>query len=190
MPAVAFLRAGAVGAGLGLTVTLTLTIALALGAQNAAAGGPKSTARAAMQLFADHCFSPFLTAERAAKAFALSGAAYDFYDLDPFSSADPTPATARAVTPGTDRRCEISFAGNYAENAAQAAVNALFAERITEPAPVPASHIKGATTTLLAARRLNQSRVAVVHVGTRQGAQGIRTFMLVERLTSTDTAGN
>jgi hypothetical protein len=142
----------------------------------------KGTARAAMQLFADHCFSPFMTAQKAAKTFALSGAWYDFYDLDPFSSAEPSPATGRAVTPGTDRRCEIAFAGDYAEAAAQAATDALNAEGITKPAPLPAIFAPDTGTKLLAARQLNPRRTAIVHVGTRQGPQGTETFMLVERL--------
>lgn len=143
-----------------------------------------------MGLFADHCFSPFLTASKAAKTFALSGARYDFFDLDPFSSADPSPATGRAVTAGTDRRCEISFAGDYAEVAAQAATDALAAEGITTPASLPATFTPHTGTTLLAARQLNPRRKAVVHVGTRQGPQGTETFMLVERLTPSDQDQN
>lgn len=148
----------------------------------AAAGGAQATARAAMEIFADNCFSPFMTAEKAAKTFALSGTTYDFYDLDPFSSAAPSPAKGD-VTPGTDRRCEIAFAGDHAEKAATAAAEALGAEGITTPAPLPASYSKTNATTLLAARQLNPRRVAIVHVGTREGAQGLETFMLVERLT-------
>ncbi|KIN63670.1 Succinyl-CoA synthetase subunit beta [Sulfitobacter noctilucicola] len=160
---------------------------LAVGS-TATAGGPASTARAAMQLFADNCFSPYLTADKAAKTFALSGASYDFYDLDPFSSVAASPATARAVTPGTDRRCEVSFAGDYSETAAQAVLKGLSAEAILDPAPLPARYASGDSTTLLAARRLNPRRVAVVHVGTRPASGGIETFMLVERLTPSDSA--
>lgn len=147
------------------------------------AGGAKGTARAAMALFADHCFSPFMTADKAAKTLALSGTSYDFYDLDPFSSAAPSPAKGRAVTPGTDRRCEVAFPGNYAKKAAEAAKAGLADEDITTPAPLPAAFEATDTTTLLAARQLNPRRIAIVHVGTRDGAQGTETFMLVERLT-------
>ncbi|MEW9921052.1 succinyl-CoA synthetase subunit beta [Marimonas sp. MJW-29] len=150
------------------------------------AGGPQATARAAMDLFADHCFSPFHTAEKARKAFALSGTTYDFYDLDPFSIADPSPATGRPVTPGTDRRCEIAFPGNHADKAATTAVEALNKEGIITPTPLPASYTETDTTTLLAARKLNPRRTAIVHVGTRKGPQGTETFMLVERLLPTD----
>ena len=164
-------------------VLLCAAITFAVSSGKAAeASERKGTARAAMQLFVDHCFSPFMTMQRAAKTFALSGARYDFYDLDPFSSATPSPATGRAVTPGTDRRCEIAFAGNYAEAAAWAATDALTAEGITTPAPLPARFTPDTGTTLLAARQLNPRRTAIVHVGTRQGPQGVETFMLVERL--------
>lgn len=144
-----------------------------------------------MVIFSENCFSPFLTEDKAAKVLSLRGTdladtSYDFYDLDPFSSAAPSPATKRAVTPGTDRRCEIAFPGDYSEKAAKAAAEALQSEGITTPAALPAAYTETTTTTLLAARRLNPRRVAIVHVGTRQGAQGTKTFMLVERLTPTD----
>ena len=158
----------------------------ALCAGSAVAGGPPATARAAMQLFADNCFSPFLTGDKARKVFALSGTTYDFYDLDPYSSADPTPAKGRPVTRGTDRRCEMAFAGSHGETAAATAVAALEREGIVTPAPLPASFMRTDTTTLLAARKLNPRRTAIVHVGTRKGASGTETFMLVERLTPTD----
>ncbi|MGC1503455.1 MAG: succinyl-CoA synthetase subunit beta [Sulfitobacter sp.] len=124
-----------------------------------------------------------MRADKAARTFALSGATYDFYDLDPFSGASPSPSALRDVTPGTDRRCEISFAGDYADQAAEAAINALAKEGINTPAALPATFTTDNTgTTLLAARRLNPKRVAIVHVGTRAGVQGTETFMLVERL--------
>jgi hypothetical protein len=161
---------------------LCLSFSLAV---SASAGGPKAIAVAAVDLFAENCFSPYLTASKAAKTFALSNTTYDFYDLDPFSSAAPSPAQI-TVTPGTDRRCEIAFPGDHARMAAAAAAEALQSEGITTPAALPAAFQPTDTTTLLAARRLNPRRVAIVHVGTRQGAQGIETFMLVERLTPTE----
>ncbi|MEM7520519.1 MAG: succinyl-CoA synthetase subunit beta [Pseudomonadota bacterium] len=162
---------------------LGCALAITTGSE-AVAGGDRATARAAMAAFADNCFSPFLTAETARRAFAFSDTTYDFYDLDPFSSAAPSPATTK-VTPGTDRRCEIAFAGDYADKASEAAQNALAGEMIFTPAPVPAAFTETDTTTLLAARQLNPRRVAVVHVGTRQGPQGTETFMRVERMTPT-----
>lgn len=166
-----------------------LHAAVLCGAGSAAlAGGAQGTARAAIDLFAQNCFSPLMTAEKAERIFALSGASHDFYDLDPFSSAEPSPPTGRAVTPGTDRRCEVSFAGDHTEDAAQAVIDALAAEGITDPAPLPATYTKSADTELLAARRLNPRRTAIVHVGTRPGADGPETFLLVERLTPSDSS--
>ena len=136
-----------------------------------------------MALFAEHCFSPYLTAKKAAKVLALSGTSYDFYDLDPFSGGTPSPVVGRAATAETDRRCEIAFSGDYAEQAAEVAKNALANERILTPASLPARFEGDQETTHLAARRLNPKRVAVVHVGTRPGARGIETFLRVERLT-------
>ncbi len=138
-----------------------------------------------MSLFSENCFSPHLSADKAAVAFRYLTGKYDFYDLDPFSSAAPSPVQT-TVTPGTDRRCEIAFPGDYAERAARAAAEALQSEGITTPAALPAAFTETNTTSLLAARQLNPRRVAIVHVGTRQGAEGTETFMLVERLTPTD----
>ncbi|MEM6940366.1 MAG: succinyl-CoA synthetase subunit beta [Pseudomonadota bacterium] len=141
-----------------------------------------------MALFAEHCFSPVLTAKKARKAFALSGMTYNFYDLDPFSKVAPSPAMT-TVTPGTDRRCEVSFAGDHAKSAAEAAMSALAHEMIFTPAALPANFTPTETTTLLAARKLNPRRVAVVHVGTREGARGVETFMSVHRLLPTQGDG-
>lgn len=145
---------------------------------SASAGHASPTA---IRAFADNCFSPFMTADKAAKTFALSGTTYDFYDLAPFSSAAPSPAQTN-ITPGTDRRCEIAFPGDHSRMAATAAAEALTSEGITTPAPLPAGFMPTETTTLLAARKLNPRRVAVVHVGTRETPQGTVTFMNVERL--------
>lgn len=163
-----------------------LAAAALIGAGPALAGGEAGTARAAMALFAENCFSPFLTAEKARRTFALSGITYDFYDLDPFSSADPSPATGTDVTPGTDRRCEIAFSGDYAQSAAQAAADGLAQEGIETPAPTPDSYQASEGTTLLAARRLNPRRVAVVEVGTRPSGGRVETYMRVERLEASE----
>ena len=65
--------------------------------------------------FAAHCYRPLLTAQSAQANIAATGARVDFYDLNPFSDVAPTPR--RDVTPGTDRRCEVAFDGDYAEQA-------------------------------------------------------------------------
>ena len=163
-------------AGLVLAVVLT-------GGAPANARSPGSDATGGMSLFADNCFSPFLTAAKAKRAFNLANLRYDFYDLDPFSEVEPSPASGD-VTPGTDRRCEVAFDGDYGARAAEMAVTALAQEGILTEAALPPTHAEAATdgTVLLAARRLNPQRIAVVHVGTRRGPDGIETFMTVERL--------
>ncbi|WP_245749245.1 succinyl-CoA synthetase subunit beta [Jannaschia pohangensis] len=140
-------------------------------------------ARAAMlDAFATNCFSPFLNAATAEANIASTGARIDYYDLT-FAVVQRTSDTD--ITPGTDRRCEVSFDGDHGADAAEVATNALAAERILTDAPLPATHADAALpgTTLLAARALNPNRVAVVHTGTRPGPNGVETFLSVERLT-------
>ena len=141
---------------------------------------PAVASDAALSAFSAHCFSPSLTAERAAQVLPPR---HDFYDLAPFSDVPPSPGTD--VTPGTDRRCAVAFDGDRGAEAARGAADALAGEGITDAAPLPATHAGAALpgTTLLAARFLNPARIAVVHVGTRTGAGGAETFLSVERLT-------
>jgi len=146
---------------------------------------PAEVARAATRAFTAHCFSPFMTAARADEVLASTGARVDFYDLDPFSNAAPSPVSGRPATPGTDRRCEVAFDGEYAELAASAATTGLSMEGIVDQAPLPDRYSQTEGTALLAARQLNPRRIAVVHVGTRpgpDGPDGIETFLFVERL--------
>ena len=146
------------------------------------ARSPQTDARAGIQAFVANCFSPFMTAEKAHEVFNFANIRYDFYDLDPFSNVAPSPVDGRAATPGTDRRCEVSFAGDYAMEASTAVVAQLRAEGITKKADVPELYQPTQGTVLLAARELNPRRVAVVHVGTRAHETGTETFMFVERL--------
>ena len=138
---------------------------------------------APLPAFAAYCFSPFLTAAKAAEAFADPAIRHDFYDLNPFSDVAPSPGAD--VTPGTDRRCAVAFDGDRGIDAIHAVAEALKAEGLTTPAPLPATHIGTALpgTTLMAAVALNPGRVAVVHTGTRPGPNGTETFLSVERLT-------
>lgn len=136
-------------------------------------------ANPAIDAFAAHCFSPLLTAETAAERLSVPGARVDFYDLVPFSNVAPSPGAD--VAPGTDRRCEVAFDGAKADVAADAVVGTLASEGILKDAPLPESYAPLDGTVLLAARFLNPKRIAVVHVGTRPGPNGIETFMLVER---------
>lgn len=140
----------------------------------------------AMQNFASNCFSPYLTATKAAKRLVTLGVRSEFYDLDPFSSVPPSPVTGREASVGTDRRCEVAFNGNYATRAAKTAADALIRQGIETRADLPTNYAPTDGTELLAARQLNPRRIAVVHVGTRQGPEGIETFMTVERLTPSE----
>ena len=165
---------------------LRLSVLAYLCAVSVATGGANpDPAWFAPKLFAENCFSPFLTAASAQEKMTLPGVRIDFYDLGPFSNADPSPAKGRAATPGTDRRCEIAFDGDHGTLAADAAVQGLTTEGIATDAPLPTTHTDAGLsgTTLLAARFLNPKRIAVVHTGTRPGPNGVETFLLVERLT-------
>ncbi len=155
----------------------------------AASAGTAADRAAAARAFADNCFSPYLTAPKAAEVFGAANVRYDFYDLDPFSNAAPSPAYGlRPATPGTDRRCEVSFDGNHTSLATEIARNGLLAQGLTRDVPLPGTHAERDGTALLAARRLNPRRIAVVHVGTRPGPNGTETFMSVERLTPSASA--
>lgn len=141
----------------------------------------------ASMAFARNCFSPFMTAARAEEVLASTGARVDFYDFDPLSGGDASRIVGRAATQGTDRRCEVAFDGDYAELATSAAVTGLDMEGIATEAPVPDLYQPTEGTALLAARQLNPRRVAVVHVGTRPGPNGVETFLFVERMTPSET---
>lgn len=132
--------------------------------------------------FAAHCFDPRLTADRVADLLHPTGARVDYYDLDPFLSVPSSPVVGRAATTGTDRRCEVAFDGDHADRATEAALAALASEGITTAAELPGTHTATPGTTLLGALQLNPARVAVVHVGTRPGPNGVETFLSVERL--------
>jgi len=142
-----------------------------------------SVAQGASGAFAAHCFSPFMTAARAEEVLAVTGARVDFYDFDPLSGGDASRIVGRAATPGTDRRCEVAFDGDFASLAASAAIAGLEQEGIRTEAPLPDRYAPTEGTELLAARQLNPRRIAVVHVGTRPGPNGVETFAFVERLT-------
>ncbi|MEL7099786.1 MAG: succinyl-CoA synthetase subunit beta [Pseudomonadota bacterium] len=142
--------------------------------------GP-ATAEPAIAAFAAHCFSPLMTSERAGTVFA--GLRYDFYDLDPFSAANARSSpTGRAVTPGTDRRCEVAFDGAAVRAGETAVLDALEREGITRAAGVPADFPVMDGSDVVAARFLNPRRIAVVQIGTRPGPNGVETFLNVERL--------
>lgn len=141
----------------------------------------------APQAFADHCFSPLLTAETAA---ANLPARYDFYDLRPFRLSNPlAEPMGRPATPGTDRRCEVAFDGADVLAGIDGVITGLTQEGIATEADVPEDFPAQDGTEFIAARQLNPNRIAVVQVGTRPGPNGIETFINVERLVPLDEVG-
>lgn len=162
-------------------ILLCITATLAT-AQNADAAGAA---------FAAHCFSPYLTAQKARDALAPSGARHDFYDLRPFSDVPPSPVTGRAKTPGTDRRCEVAFDGAHVDTAQRWVTTGLTREGLSSRTiPVPRSFQQTAGTKAAAAVQLNPNRIAVTQVGTRPGPNGTETFINVERLTPLNESGS
>lgn len=146
--------------------------------------GPALANTAAMEAFATNCFSPLMTAERASETLGSTGARVDFYDLKPFSRGnDPSPVIGRALTPDTDRRCEVAFDGDAVDAGIAAAAGGLEAEGIRTEAPVPDDFAAMPGVGFIGARQLNPSRVAIVQVGTRPGPNGVETYLNVERLT-------
>ena len=137
--------------------------------------------------FADHCFSPYLTAETANANLAPSGARIDFYDLRPYSSSPVSAVTGRPATSGTDRRCEVAFDGAAAQKAIAWANTGLEQEGLaSSSATVPADFPRQDGTLFIAAAQLNPNRIAVVQIGVRDGPSGPETFMNIERLTPLD----
>lgn len=167
------------------SIAKTLTLA-AFGAGSAAAQQDVDTMGKA---FADHCFSPYLTAEKAKGLIASSGARVDFYDLRPFSSAAPSPVTGRAATTGTDRRCEVAFDGAHVPAAFGWVKTGLRQEGLTgRLTGVPENFTRQTGVTEIAAVQLNPNRIAVAQVGLRSGPNGEETFINVERLTPLNEA--
>jgi len=159
---------------------VALVLGLTVPAQTVAGEGVAAAGRS----FADHCFSPYLTATTARDAVAPTSGRIDFYDLRPFSSAALSPVTGRTATPGTDRRCEVSFDGRAPAKAADWIGVGLKQEGLTDRlVPVPDGFALLATTTFSGAAQLNPDRIAVVQAGVRDGANGPETYMSVERLT-------
>ncbi|MEM8577310.1 MAG: succinyl-CoA synthetase subunit beta [Pseudomonadota bacterium] len=145
-----------------------------------AAIAPPAAALDAVEAFAAHCFSPRLTAARAADVLP---ARHDFYDLAPFVHANAiSPPVGRPATPSTDRRCEVAFDGAAVAKGEAAVMDALQREGITRSAEVPEAFPRTPGTEVIAARYLNPRRIAVVQIGTRPGPNGTETFLNVERL--------
>jgi len=162
-------------------VTLCLTAALAAG------GAVAQDADAVGRAFADHCFTPRLTAETAVQRLGPSGARIEFYDLRPFSAVPPSPVTGRAATKGTDRRCEVAFDGAQPAKARQWLEKGLEKEGLLhKTAQVPKAFPRQEGVSTIAAAQLNPNRIAVVQIGVRSNSRGDETYLNVERLIPLD----
>lgn len=80
---------------------------------------------------------------------------------------------------GVERRCEVAFDGDHTKQA----IDALRVQMATRPIfgfqiDLPATHKPLTETALIEGRELLRNRVAIVHVGLRDG----QTFMAVDRL--------
>lgn len=88
---------------------------------------------------------------------------------------EPAPGTAAEI----ERRCEVGFAGDHTAKA----ITALRTQMAKPPVfgfeiDLPQTHTPTPHTALIEGRELLKGRVAVVHIGTRDGA----TFVGVDRL--------
>jgi len=177
------------GTGLWLVVhVLAMALFVALASSRIAAAGTMTEADVAdlaMGAFADTCTQRGMTANAAEARMVAYVAAnggmglpfnLSFYD----TTLEPTELT---VTPGTDRRCEVSFRGDYAEPAARSVVQLMELPPVFGRAiPLPITHTPVQDTFFIEGRQLNPRVAAVVHVGTRRTIAGTETFMNVERL--------
>jgi hypothetical protein len=165
-----------------------MALFVALASSRIAAAGimtEADVADLAMGAFADTCTIRGMTADRAEARMrdyvAENGGdglpfSLSFYDI----TLEPTDLS---VTPGTDRRCEVSWRGNYAEPAARAMVQLMAKPPVFgEAIPLPITHTPIEDTFFIEGRQLNPRVAAVVHVGTRRTIAGTETFMNVERL--------
>jgi hypothetical protein len=149
------------------------------------AGATPTVADLAIGAFADTCTTRGLTAREAETRMRLYVAergrthlpfGLEFYD----TTLEPTD---RAVTPGTDRRCEVVIPGDHTAAATEALIALMQRPPVFgEAIPLPITHSPEPGTTFIEGRQLNPRVAAVVHVGTRETDAGPQTFMTVERL--------
>jgi hypothetical protein len=154
----------------------TLSLAVLYGTAGGAWAG--DTAANAIAAFNKWCFKAYQTEADARRNTGADAApfALTFWDY----SLEPRPANAPR---GVERRCEITFDGEHGTRA----VAALRVQMQTPPKfgtviPLPDTHSATDATALIEGRELLRGRVAVVHVGTRNSADGVKTFMAVDRL--------
>lgn len=137
-----------------------------------------SDQQTAITAFNTWCFKANQTEAQARRNMGADDAPFvlTFWD----DSLEPRPADAPR---GVERRCEVAFDGDHANRA----VAALRIQMQTPPVfgtaiDLPGTHRALDKTVLIEGRELLRGRVAVIHVGTRDTALGLRTFMAVDRL--------
>lgn len=136
-------------------------------ASAASAGHP------AIEAFADHCTTKGMTTEQAFERMAPEAGGFELIFWD--KTLAPAPDTPDHV----ERRCEVRFDGD----SAQQAVDAVKAKMVTPPVfgtsiPLQPPYTPTPGTAYIDARELLRGRVAVVHVGVENG----ETFIRVDRL--------
>jgi len=155
-------------------------------ATRATAAQTPSTSALAQSAFAAVCTNPGQThadvmRNMTAHVVAQNGSGLpftvDFYDTT-------LEATGAAITPGTNRRCAVSWPGNDTAAAVQTLLTAMQGPPVFgTPTDMPEGFAAKDGTAFIQARLLNaRGTRAVVHVGTRTGARGLETFINVERL--------
>lgn len=132
----------------------------------------------AITAFNTWCFKAYQTESQARHNMNAGDAPFTLTFWD--DSLEPRPADAPR---GVERRCEVAFDGDHADRA----VAAMRVQMQTPPVfgtviDLPNTHRALDKTVLIEGRKLLRGRVAVVHVGTRDTASGLHTFMAVDRL--------
>ena len=135
-----------------------------------------AAAEPAIDAFNQVCFKAGQTASEAHDRMAgLTGAPLPFTLTFWDKTLEPAPGTPARI----ERRCEVLFSGDYTI----AAEDALRVQMARPPVfgfaiDLPDTHAPLPGTTLIEGRELLRGRVAVVHIGLRDGS----TFMAVDRL--------
>ena len=139
---------------------------------------PAARANAAIDAFTSFCFKAGQTSAVAkANMQGLAGAPLPFELTFWDKSLEPAPGTPDHA----ERRCEVTFAGDHAANAAGAVLTKMAVPPVFgTPIPLPAPYAASDGTLYIQARQLLRKRVAVVHIGTRNNAT--ETFIRVDRL--------
>lgn len=131
----------------------------------------------AVKAFTDWCFKAGQTAETARTNMEGTAGAPLPFDL---TFWDTSLATAPDAPAHAERRCEVVFDGNFAEQAVMAVMLKMAqAPVFGTPTALPGPYGFTDSTVFIEARALLRGRVAVVEIGTLPGPQ---TFIRVDRL--------